>query len=131
MMGCNTRADWTDRLAPIPQLTLRLEQFREARHHAQELMIKVQQSWVKHHDTPSYRVRDQVWLEGKHLQTHQATAKLAARRHGPFKVLEVLSPVNYRLELPMQWSIHLVFHIDLLTPYHETVTHIINYQRPP
>ena len=32
-----------------------------------------------------------------------------------------MSPVNYRLELPTQWSIHPVFHIDLLTPYRETI----------
>src|SRR5258708_16325162 len=94
-------------------------------------MIKAQQSWVKHCDTPNYWVGDQVWLEGKHLWTHKAMAKLATRRHGPFKVLEVLSPVNYRLELPTQWSIHPVFHIDLLTPYRETVTHGVNYHPLP
>ena len=42
-----------------------------------------------------------------------------------------MSPVNYRLELPTQWSIHPVFHIDLLTPYRETITHRPNFQRPP
>jgi hypothetical protein len=42
-----------------------------------------------------------------------------------------MSAVNYRLELPTQWSIHPVFHIDLLTPYRETITHGANYQRPP
>ena len=42
-----------------------------------------------------------------------------------------MSPVNYRLELPTQWSIHPVFHIDLLTQYRETITHGANYQRPP
>ena len=42
-----------------------------------------------------------------------------------------MSPVNYHLELPMQWSIHPVFHIDLLTPYHKTIMHGPNYQRPP
>jgi hypothetical protein len=42
-----------------------------------------------------------------------------------------MSPVNYRLELPTQWSIHNVFHTDLLTPYRETPTHGANYQRPP
>jgi hypothetical protein len=42
-----------------------------------------------------------------------------------------MSPVNYRLELPTQWSIHDVFHTDLLTPYHETPTHGVNYQHPP
>src|SRR6266702_2241820 len=41
-----------------------------------------------------------------------------------------MSPVNYRLKLPMQWSIHDVFHIDLLTPYHETDLHGSNYSRP-
>ena len=42
-----------------------------------------------------------------------------------------MSPVNYRLELPMQWRIHPVFHINLLTKYNETPLHGINYQCPP
>src|ERR1700761_3944047 len=94
-------------------------------------MIKAQKSWVKNKDTLKYQVGDQVWLEGHHLRTNQPTAKLAPRRHGPFKVIQVMSPVNYRLELPTQWSIHPVFHTDLLTPYRETPTHGRNYQRPP
>ncbi len=40
-------------------------------------------------------------------------------------------PVNYRLKLPTQWSIHDIFHINLLTPYHETMIHGPNYSRPP
>ena len=97
----------------------------------QELMIKVQQSWVKHKDMLKYRVGDQVWLEGKHLHTHQLTHKLAARCHRPFTIQEVLSLITYRLTLPHQWRIHPVFHIDLLTPYQETPMHGANYQRPP
>jgi hypothetical protein len=94
-------------------------------------MIKAQRSWVKHKDTPKFQSGDLVWLEGKNLQTVQPAAKLAPKRHGPFKIIQVMSAVNYRLELPMQWSIHPVFHIDLLTPYHETPMHGANYQRPP
>ena len=94
-------------------------------------MIKAQQSWVRNKDKTKYRVSDQVWLEGHHLHTNQLTTKLAPRRHGPFKFVQVMSPVNYRLELPTQWSIHPVFHIDLLTPYCETLTHGPNYQRSP
>jgi hypothetical protein len=41
-----------------------------------------------------------------------------------------MSAVNYRLELPTQWSIHPVFHIDLLTPYKETIMHGPNFTRP-
>ncbi len=42
-----------------------------------------------------------------------------------------MSPVNYRLKLPTQWSIHDVFHINLLTTYRETDIHGSNYSRPP
>jgi hypothetical protein len=93
-------------------------------------MIKAQQSWVKHRDTPKYKEGDLVWLEGKNLCINQPTTKLAPRRHGPFKIVQVMSTVNYRLELPMQWSIHPVFHIDLLTPYKETIMHGPNFTRP-
>ena len=30
----------------------------------------------------------------------------------------------------MQWSMHPVFHIDLLTPYRKTTMHGVNYQHP-
>jgi hypothetical protein len=130
LMGYHPRADWISSSSPLPQVTLRLEQLKQARDTAQQLMIKAQQSWVKHRDTPKYKEGDQVWLEGKNLRLNQPTAKLAPRRHGPFKVIKVLSPVSYQLALPTQWSIHPVFHIDLLTPYRETIMHGPNYQRP-
>jgi hypothetical protein len=129
-MGYNPRADWISAPSPLPQVTLRLKQLKQAREMAQQLMIKAQQSWVKHRDTHKYKEGDQVWLEGKNLRLNQPTAKLAPRRHGPFKVIKVLSPVSYQLALPTQWSIHPVFHIDLLTPYRETIMHGPNYQRP-
>jgi hypothetical protein len=46
-------------------------------------------------------------------------------------VAQVLSPVSYRLALPLQWKIHPVFHTDLLSPYRETEVHGIDYQCPP
>jgi hypothetical protein len=130
LMGYHPRTDWISSPSPLPQVMLHLEQLKQAQNMAQQLMIKAQRSWVKHHDTPKYKEGDQVWLEGKNLHISQPTAKLAPRRHGPFKVIKVLSPVSYQLQLPTQWSIHPVFHIDLLTPYCETITHGPNYQRP-
>ena len=94
-------------------------------------MTKAQKSWVNNKDRPKFQVGDQVWLEERHLRTNQPTTKLAPRRHSPFPIVQVMSPVNYCLELPMQWSIHPVFHIDLLTPYRETPMHRPNYQCPP
>ena len=80
---------------------------------------------------PKFQKGDMVWLEGCNLRVDQPTIKLAAKRHGPFRVAQVMSPVNYRLELPTQWHIHPVFHVDLLTRYNETPMHGTNYQRPP
>src|SRR6266702_2818298 len=129
LYGFNLRADWMDKPSPIPQVTLRIDQFKRARQCAQKLMIKAQQSWVKHKDMPRYHEGDLMWLEGRHLRTNQPTTKLAPKRHGPFPITQVMSPVNYRLKLPMQWSIHDIFHIDLLTPYRETDFHRSNYLR--
>ncbi len=95
LYGFNPRADWTDKPSPIPQVVLRVDQFKRARQHAQELMIKAQQSWVKHKDTPKYREGDYMWLKGRHLRTNQPTAKLVPKRHSPFPIVQVMSPVNY------------------------------------
>jgi hypothetical protein len=130
LMGFNLCADWIHAISPLPRVNLRLEQLKEAQVQACDAMIKAQQSWVKQHNTPKYKEGDQVWLEGKNLRINQPTAKLAPRRHGPFKIIQVMSAVNYRLELPTQWSIHPMFHIDLLTPYKETIMHGPNFTRP-
>ena len=72
-----------------------------------------------------------VWLEGRNLRVDQPSIKLAPKRHGPFPICKVLSPVTYQLTLPGTWKIHDVFHVDLLTPYIETDFHGVNFERPP
>ena len=72
-----------------------------------------------------------VWLNVKNLALPYGTIKLAPKRHGPFEIMEVRSPVVYQLTLSPQWKIHPVFHASLLTPYIETKEHGPNYMRPP
>jgi len=91
----NPCTDWIDKPSPIPQVALQVEQFKEAQQKAQALMIKAQQSWVKHKDMPKYKENNQVWLEGCHLRTNQPVIKLAPKRHSPFPIIQVMSPVNY------------------------------------
>jgi hypothetical protein len=50
LMGFNPRADWVHATSPIPRVTLRLGQLKEAWDQARGFMIKAQQSWVKHRD---------------------------------------------------------------------------------
>ena len=96
------------------------------------MIIKAQKRWAQSKNPPrTYQDGDLVWLEGHNLHLDWPAAKLAPKRHGPFKVTRVLSPITYQLELPPQWKIHDVFHIDLLTPYHETEVHSANFMQPP
>jgi hypothetical protein len=72
-----------------------------------------------------------VWLEGKNLKTQYPTVKLAPKCFGPFKILERIRKISYKLELPPKWKIHNVFHGSLLTSYKETEEHGKNFSRPP
>ena len=40
--------------------------------------------------------------------------KLSPRFYGPFKILQKMGPVAYKLELPNTTRIHLIFHVSLL-----------------
>ena len=46
------------------------------------------------------------------------TNRLAPKWIGPFKVLERIGTVAYKLELAVTMKIHDVFHVSLLKPYH-------------
>ncbi len=78
-----------------------------------------------------YSPGQQVWLDTTHLKLPHQKAKLTPKRLGPFKILKEISPVAYRLALPISWRIHDVFHTSLLNPYHETKEHGPNFTRPP
>jgi hypothetical protein len=82
-------------------------------------------------DSPCWTKGQKVWLNVKNLTLLYGLIKLAPKRHGPFVIEEVQSPVVYCLRLPPQWNIHSIFHTLHLTPYVETMEHGENYLRPP
>ena len=86
-----------------------------AHNSAQKLMT----SRTTHHLHP-WKVGDKVWLEATHLRLHYPSWKLTLKRHGPFEIIQVLSPLTYKLWLPFTWRIHDVFHTSLLSSYHST-----------
>ena len=78
-----------------------------------------------------YKPGDQVWLKATHLILPHQGSKLNPKWYSPFKVLNVISPVAFKLDLSVSWTIHLVFHASLLTLYVKTQAHGPNYSWPP
>jgi hypothetical protein len=56
-----------------------------------------------------------VWLDTQHLKIKSKSQKLNPKRLGPFKVLDRISDLDYRIELPPTMDLHNVFHADRLT----------------
>eukprot|EP01050_Picozoa_sp_SAG11_P021722 SAG11_NODE_3927_length_2144_cov_13.208802_2_plen_265_part_00 len=63
-----------------------------------------------------------AWLSSEGItmpwDKNRPSAKLKAKYYGPFKILEQLGLVTFRLSIPTKSKIHDVFHVALLKPVH-------------
>ena len=50
-------------------------------------------------------------------QSSERSKKLGPNFVGPFKILQRIGKVSYRLEIPEVWKLHNVFHVCLLKEY--------------
>ena len=57
-----------------------------------------------------------VYLLRKNIRTKRPSNKLDYIKLGPFRIKEKVGTINYRLQLPKETRLHLVFHILLLEP---------------
>ena len=71
----------------------------------------------KHRRAHEFRVGEKVYLSAGHLRAPKGDAdvrKLGPKAYGPFEILEVLSPVTYKLHIPSHYKMHPVVHISAL-----------------
>jgi transposase InsO family protein len=107
----------------------------KAQENAQKALVKAADDMKKFADrkrapTPSFEIGQLVMLSSTNLSTDRPSKKLADKWEGPFKIIEKISTHNYKLELPDQWKIHPVFHVDKLRPYNQDPKNP-NHIRPP
>ncbi|RLO07363.1 hypothetical protein DYB28_000679 [Aphanomyces astaci] len=74
----------------------------------------------------SFAAGDQVLLHKSAVPAHafrtravgmSSNVKLRSAWNGPFTVLRVVSPTNYKLDLSNSWQIHPTFYVGKLKPY--------------
>ena len=120
----------------IPSAEERINDLNSAREEAKAAMKIAAESMKIQHDKygsegPDFQEGDQVWLEGKNLESQFPLVKLAPKCYGPFPIISQIGTGSYKLKLPGTWKIHPVFHASLLTPYQETEAHGPNFTKPP
>src|ERR1700733_990203 len=117
----------------IPTAKKRIAALQHARDEAlatHELARQLMAERITRGFTP-FKKGEKVWLEAKNLRTGFTTRKLTPRHEGPFAIEKIITLLAYQLKLPVQWRIHPVFHVTLLSRYRETDVHGPNYLLPP
>ena len=85
-----------------------------------ESASKKQEEYANRHriKPPEFKANDKVWLNSS-LVLRNKNKKLKPRKLGPFKIIQKVSPVTYKLDLPKKLRIHPIIHVSELEPYYE------------
>ena len=98
--------EWANHMQELQKDLQEAMLFAQARHAAN--------TDASHQPAPVYQVGDKVWLLSQNIQTQHPSKKLDWKWLEQFKILKVVSPYTYKLELPLTIKVHSVFYIFLL-----------------
>ena len=94
----------------VPSAEQFFKDLEESREEARKALHKAANEMKKYADRkrgpiPDYQVGDKVLLDASNYPSIRPSRKLSERRYGPFKIIEKLSDLTYRLKLPANWNI--------------------------
>ncbi|KAI4897414.1 hypothetical protein NFI96_032838 [Prochilodus magdalenae] len=112
---------WSAQSSDVPSVEhwmRRSEEVWEQTHQRIENVLRKHKHYAdrRRGDTPSYNPGDRVWLSTRDFRLTEGSRKLMPKYIGPFKILNKINDVTYKLELPAQYRVCSSFHVSLLKP---------------
>jgi len=105
----------------VPSAETWLKAMEEALAAAQAAMQRAQANQADYYNRTrravEYKVGDNVYVSVQGLPNQRRGNKLGHRRMGPYRVSERIGKNAYRLDLPVTWGVHPVFHVSYLEPH--------------
>ena len=71
----------------------------------------------QHRRDEKYNIGDKVLLDTTDITFTEGSKKLLDKYIGPYKIISVISDVSYKLDLPIKFRLHPVFHVSKLRRY--------------
>ena len=110
-----------------------MQRMQSARKEAEAALHRAADDMARFYDqnrgeAVSYQVGDKVWLDGKDIKSDRPSKKLDDKRYGPFKIIKIIGPNSYKLQLPPSMKVHPVFNTIKLRPYAQDT---ISGRKPP
>ena len=109
----NSKVEAVDRTLQAREATLRMLKI-----YLQRAQNRLKQQADKHRSNRQFEVGELVYVKLQpYCQTtiaHRKCLELSAIFFGPYKILEKVREVAYKLELPARVRVHLVFHVSQL-----------------
>jgi len=126
MFGAEANQPLDNKICPPDTSYNRLEAIEQLQKIREELpeLIKIEQdkqkkNYDKSHKTVSYSPGQLVLIDTK-SQKFGEIKKLAHKFNGPFKIIEKISDVNYKIELILRGKPTVdIIHVNRMKPYHE------------